>query len=86
MQPFLRWGRQKWSFAMKKPTAFFSLVAVAALATAGTVAAEARGDPRRSSETPPGLSRVIEKMVPGIGRAILATEGSNSRLQEPISG
>lgn len=72
---------------MKKPTIFFGIVAIVGLATAGTVSAKAKGDPQRSSETPPGLSRVIERMVPGIGRAILATEGSNSRLQEiPISG
>lgn len=72
---------------MKKPTIVLGMLALMGLATAGTVSAQAKGDPQRSSETPPGLSRVIERMVPGIGRAILATEGSNSRLQEiPISG
>ena len=72
---------------MKKPTMLLGVIAIAGFAASGAVAGQAKGDPQRSSETPPGLSQVIAKMVPGIGRAILATSGSNSRLQEiPVSG
>jgi hypothetical protein len=49
-------------------------------------AAAAAGIPQRSSETPPGLERVLLKATPGILRALIATEGSNSRLQDvPVS-
>jgi len=46
------------------------------------VASAATGTPQRDSSTPPGLMRVIERGVPGIERALIATEGSNSRLQD----
>jgi uncharacterized protein (DUF2336 family) len=49
-------------------------------------AAAAAGDPQRSDEVPPGLAKVLAKMPPGIAKALIATEGSNSRLQDlPVS-
>lgn len=51
-------------------------VALPAMASAAT------GTPQRDSSTPPGLMKVLERQVPGIERAIIATEGSNSRLQD----
>lgn len=51
-------------------------LALPALANAAT------GTPQRADKTPPGLARVIERQVPGIERAMEATEGSNSRLQD----
>jgi hypothetical protein len=45
-------------------------------------AVAAKGDPQRSDEVPPGLVKVLAKMPPGIMRALVATEGSNSRLQD----
>lgn len=56
------------------------------LLAAAVPAAAAAGDPQRSDEVPPGLAKVLAKMPPGIVRALIATEGSNSRLQEiPVS-
>ena len=38
--------------------------------------------PHRSSQLPPGLAKAFAKGTPGIMRAIIATQGSNSRLQD----
>jgi hypothetical protein len=72
---------------MRKPTIIISLVgAVAGLAVASSAAAQAQGEPHRSSEPPPGLAKVLAKGVPGIMRALLVSVGSNSRLQDlPVS-
>jgi hypothetical protein len=72
---------------MRKPTmALASLAAALGLAVTSAAAAKAAGDPQRSSTPPPGLVKVLAKGVPGIMRAIVATEGSNSRLQDlPVS-
>jgi hypothetical protein len=51
-------------------------IALPAMASAAT------GTPQRDSSTPAGLMKVLERQVPGIERAIVATEGSNSRLQD----
>lgn len=46
----------------------------------------AQGTPQRDPTIPPGLARLLERDVPGILRARLATVGSNSRLQDlPVS-
>ena len=46
----------------------------------------AQGTPQRDPSIPPGLAGVLERNVPGILRARLATVGSNSRLQDlPVS-
>ena len=56
------------------------------LLAAAVPAAAAAGDPQRSDEVPPGLAKALAKMTPGIARALIATEGSNSRLQDlPVS-
>ena len=57
------------------------------LATAvPSMALAAAGTPQRSSEVPPGLAKAITKLTPGLMRAIIASEGSNSRLQDlPVS-
>lgn len=44
--------------------------------------ASAHGTPQRSTEAPPGLAKLFEAMTRGIQRAVIATEGSNSRLQD----
>ena len=82
-----RTGNLCWRKPMRKPPITTSLLGGAVgLAIASSAAAQAAGDPKRSSELPPGLSKVLLKEVPGIMRAILATEGSNSRLQDsPVS-
>jgi hypothetical protein len=50
------------------------------------VPAVAIGTPQRSVEVPPGLMKNLQKATPGILRALVATEGSNSRLQDlPVS-
>lgn len=41
----------------------------------------AHGTPQRSDQVPPGLMKAFLKGTPGIMRAIIATQGSNSRLQ-----
>ena len=47
---------------------------------------KAQGTPQRDPRIPPGLAGVLERNVPGILRARLATVGSNSRLQDlPVS-
>ena len=62
------------------------VASTAGIVFAATATAQANGQPQRSPETPPGLMRVLAKGVPGIARAIVATEGSNSRLQDlPVS-
>ncbi len=70
---------------MRKGYASFALLLIA---TAVPAAAQgnAHGTPQRSSAIPPGLAKVFARMVPGIERAIIATRGSNSRLQDlPVS-
>jgi hypothetical protein len=48
--------------------------------------AQAKGDPQRSDEVPPGLAKKLLDLNSGLLRAIEATEGSNSRLQDlPVS-
>lgn len=59
---------------------------VAAAASIPFTALAATGTPQRGSETPPGLEKNLARAVPGLLRALIATEGSNSRLQElPVS-
>lgn len=72
---------------MRKPTMFMGVLgAAASLVAVSSAAAEAKGEPQRSSEPPPGLMKALEKGAPGILRALNATKGSNSRLQDlPIS-
>jgi hypothetical protein len=43
---------------------------------------KAAGTPQRSEQTPPGILQVLQRSVPGIQRALTATQGSNSRLQD----
>ena len=63
-----------------------SLGSAVVIALALSVPAHARGEPQRSSETPPGLTKVFAKMASGVTRAIVATDDSNSRLQDvPVS-
>lgn len=53
---------------------------------ASSVAAQAQGEPQRSSDNPPGLIRALTKAMPGLQKALLSSEGSNSRLQDlPVS-
>lgn len=60
--------------------------AAASLALATTANAQAKGDPQRSAEVPPGLAKALDKAIPGIVNALVATEGSNSRLEDaPVS-
>lgn len=61
--------------------------AIAAAASIPFTALAATGTPQRdSSRVPPGLEKNLARAVPGIMRALIATEGSNSRLQElPVS-
>jgi len=68
---------------MGKQLAVATLLAVAtAIPLTGAVAAS--GTPQRSSELPPGLLKVFAKG--GLLTALMATEGSNSRLQDlPVS-
>lgn len=70
---------------MKKLASAIALAAVAA--TAPIMASAATGTPQRDEDrTPPGLAKVLLREMPGISRALLATEGSNSRLQDlPVS-
>ncbi len=72
---------------MRKPTMLMGLLGAAAgLAAVSSAAAQSKGEPQRSSEPPPGLMKALEKATPGILRALNATKGSNSRLQDlPIS-
>lgn len=72
---------------MRKPTMLMGLLgAAASLAAVSSAAAQAKGEPQRSSEPPPGLMKALKKAAPGILRAMNATEGSNSRLQDlPVS-
>jgi hypothetical protein len=68
---------------MRKQLAIFSL-GLAAAAMPLTAAVAAMGTPQRSTETPAGLLNALSKGA--LAKAILATEGSNSRLQEvPVS-
>jgi hypothetical protein len=68
---------------MRKPTIVITMLGAAAgLILASSAAAQAIGDPQRSSAPPPGLSKALARAVPGLLRALVATEGSNSRLQE----
>lgn len=69
---------------MRKSVLAVSLLAAIAIVPSTTLAA--KGSPQRGSDLPPGLLKAFEKMTPGIARAIIATEGSNSRLQDlPVS-
>ena len=72
---------------MRKPTISTTLLgATAGLILASSVTAQAAGKPHRSSTPPPGLTKVFARQVSGILRAIVATQGSNSRLQDlPVS-
>ena len=60
------------------------LSAAAALPFAAGQAAT--GTPQRGDKVPPGLAKLFEEGHHGILKAIEATEGSNSRLQDlPVS-
>ena len=68
---------------MRKHLAIASL-AVAAVVMPLTAAVAASGTPQRSSEVPPGLWKALSNGA--LVNAIIATEGSNSRLQDiPVS-
>jgi len=61
-------------------------VALAAAAVPITAAAAAAGTPQRGDDVPPGLEKNLARAVPGILKALIATQGSNSRLQDlPVS-
>jgi hypothetical protein len=47
-----------------------------------SIPAAAAGTPQRSDETPPGLAKLLLDPNSGILRALLVTQGSNSRLQD----
>jgi len=66
---------------MRKGLASVALLAVA-IAVPAVAQGNAHGTPQRSDTIPPGLAKAFARMVPGIQRAIIATEGSNSRLQQ----
>ncbi|MGC1270779.1 MAG: hypothetical protein WA842_09310 [Croceibacterium sp.] len=69
---------------MKKLVYAVGLLALAT--TAPVVANAASGTPQRAGDLPPGLAKVFVREIPGITRALLATAGSNSRLQDlPVS-
>lgn len=69
--------------AMRKHLAIISL-AVAVAAMPLTAAVAAAGVPQRGAEIPPGLMKALTKGV--LVNAIMATEDSNSRLQDlPVS-
>lgn len=70
-----------------KPRIVSALVASdVGLVLATSVAAQANGEPKRSSDIPPGIQKLLSKEIPGIAKAIIASEGSNSRLQDiPVS-
>ena len=57
------------------------------MALVAVPAAAAAGDPQRdSSKVPPGLGKMLTNATPGFLVALIATEGSNSRLQDlPVS-
>lgn len=70
---------------MRKRLIGAALTAAAAVSLPFSAMA-AQGTPQRSSELPPGLQKALLKMTPGLMRALIATEGSNSRLQDlPVS-
>lgn len=71
---------------MKRLIAGASLILFAAAIPVAPAIAQAAGTPQRSSEVPPGLANAFAKAAPGIMRAIIAIEGSNSRLEDlPVS-
>ena len=62
------------------------IAAVFALITSASSVASAKGTPQRGTDLPPGLTKVIQKMTPGILNALSRTQGSRSRLQDlPVS-
>jgi len=71
----------------KRLMAAAAMVAATAIPfTTALAAGKAAGTPQRSTEMPRGLSNVLANGAPGIVKAIVATEGSNSRLQDrPVS-
>lgn len=59
---------------------------IAAAAVPLTAFAQAQGTPRRSGAVPPGLAKNLTHPTSGLLRALIATVGSNSRLQDlPVS-
>ena len=63
-----------------------SLLMLGATVSVPALAQNAKGTPQRSSATPPGLAKLLLKPTRGILRALVATQGSNSRLQDrPVS-
>ena len=70
---------------MRKMIASGSL-ALAALTVPLVPAAAANGTPQRSATVPPGLAKKLANPTTGLLRALVATIGSNSRLQDlPVS-
>lgn len=58
----------------------------AALVAAAIPLTAVAGAPQRDSDTPPGLAKKLTDPNLGILRALVATVGSNSRLQDlPVS-
>lgn len=65
---------------MKKLVSAIAMAAVAV--SAPIMASAATGTPQRDDRTPPGLAKLLLGEIPGMSRALLATAGSNSRLQD----
>ena len=65
------------------------LIGAAVMAAATAIpltAVAAAGTPQRNSDIPPGLAKKLTDQNLGILRAVIATVGSNSRLQDlPVS-
>lgn len=59
-----------------------ALGVAAAIMSAPAIAGNAVGTPQRNATPPPGLAKLLLLDNPGIARALIATEGSNSRLQD----
>lgn len=63
-----------------------TMVATASLALGENAIAKPAKAPARPDRIPPGLEKQLDDLSPGLMRAIIASEGSNSRLQElPVS-
>lgn len=72
---------------MQKSIRYLSIAgATAGLVLTSSAAVQAKGVPQRSSDLPPGLTKVFAKEVPGIIQALTVVDGSNSRLLDvPVS-
>jgi len=57
-------------------------LALAAITVPLAPAVAAKGTPQRSATVPPGLAKMLISPTSGFMRALIATVGSNSRLQD----